>query len=59
MILNDLIFVSSGGTKLDTLDFIDLCSLNEVHNIELSSGTLIESEEIIKHVKQKNNTSAS
>ena len=53
MILNDLIFVSSGGTKLDTLDFIDLCSLNEVHNIELSSGTLIESEEIIKHVKQK------
>ena len=51
--MNELIFVSSGGSKKGTLNFIEGCYKIGIHNIELSSGDLINIEGIIKYAEQK------
>ncbi len=52
--MNELIFVSSGGSKRGTLNFIKGCSKIGISNIELSSGDLINIEGLIKSAEQKN-----
>tara|TARA_B100000242_G_scaffold52490_1_gene31408 strand:+ start:16094 stop:16954 length:861 start_codon:yes stop_codon:yes gene_type:complete len=54
--LNELIFVSSGGSKKGTLNFIEGCYKIGIYNIELSSGDLINIEGIIKSAEKKNLT---
>ena len=54
--MNELIFVSSGGSKKGTLNFIEGCYKRGIYNIELSSGDLINIEGIIKSAEQKSLT---
>ncbi len=52
IILDELIFISSGGSKQSTVDFLNESSRFGVENVELSSGQQVNVDEIIKLAKK-------
>tara|TARA_B100000963_G_C22522722_1_gene623801 strand:+ start:151 stop:1032 length:882 start_codon:yes stop_codon:yes gene_type:complete len=54
--LNDLIFISSGGSNLSAKEFLSLVADHGLNNIELSSGNLVDYKALIKFAKSKNLT---